>query len=62
MNELKDLLKFSSKNVLILPFATIIETGNHIAHCGDGNIRKKTAGKFCECIDKIIKNEAPWQY
>ena len=62
MKELKRLLKFSNDNVLILPFATIIETGNHIAHCGDGNVRRKTAEKFCECIDKTIKNEAPWQY
>lgn len=62
MRELKELLRNSSENVLILPFATIIETGNHIAHCGDGNMRRKTAQKFCECIKKTVENEAPWQY
>lgn len=62
MRELKELLKNSKSNTLILPFATIIETGNHIAHCGDGNQRRKTAEKFCKCIEKTVTNEAPWQY
>ncbi len=62
MRELKELLDQRGKNALILPFATIIETGNHIAHCGDGNQRRKAAVKFSECIDKTINNKAPWQY
>lgn len=62
MKELKDLLKDKKTNVLILPFATIIETGNHIAHGKDGNERRKAAQRFCECIQKTVKNEAPWQY
>ena len=40
MKELKGLLEQKDVNTLILPFATIIETGNHIAHCGDGNQRR----------------------
>lgn len=39
MAELKELVKEPNSNVLILPFATIIETGNHIAHCGDGHLK-----------------------
>lgn len=62
MKELKELLENRNQNALILPFATIIETGNHIAHCGDGGQRRKTAEKFSECIKKTINNEAPWQY
>lgn len=62
MAELKELVKETNSNVLILPFATIIETGNHIAHCGDGNKRRKCAEKFKECIERTVNNEAPWQY
>lgn len=62
MRELKSLLEHKGSNTLILPFATIIETGNHIAHCGDGTQRRKAATKFSECIDKTINNKAPWQY
>lgn len=47
--------------VLILPIATIIETGNHIAHIADGNIRRTTAQKFGEYLRKTAKGEAPWQ-
>lgn len=32
-----------AEDVLILPIATIIETGNHIAHISNGNIRRKIA-------------------
>lgn len=62
MRELKGLLEDTTQNVLILPFATIIETGNHIAHCADGHDRRKTAKKFVECIEKTINHDAPWQY
>lgn len=50
-----------SKDVLILPVATIIETGNHIAHIADGNIRRTIAGKFGEYLRKTAEGEAPWQ-
>lgn len=48
-------------DVLILPIATIIETGNHIAHISNGNIRRKIAGKFGEYLRKTAEGEAPWQ-
>ena len=47
--------------VLILPIATIIETGNHIAHISNGTIRRKIAGKFGEYLRKTAEGEAPWQ-
>lgn len=31
----------SQTETLILPLATIIETGNHIAHIGSGNVRRE---------------------
>lgn len=51
----------ASKEVLILPVATIIETGNHIAHIEEGHIRRKIAGKFGEYLRKTAEGEAPWQ-
>jgi len=47
---------------LILPLATIVETGNHIAHINDGNIRRKIAEKFAVFIRASLDNEAPWFY
>ena len=55
-------LKKSGSETLILPFATIIETGNHIAQNGDGNQRRACAKRFCDCIQKTIRGEAPWIY
>lgn len=45
---------------LILPFAAIIETGNHIAHIKDGNIRKVCADKMAMLLEMTARNEAPW--
>lgn len=45
----------------ILPMATIIETGNHIAQNGNGNIRRKTAQRFCEAVKGAFTGEAPYQ-
>lgn len=41
-----------NKEVLILPIATIIETGNHIAHISNGNSRRTIASKFGELFEK----------
>lgn len=57
--ELKKVIK--AKEVLILPIATIIETGNHIAHIDNGNIRRTIAQKFGEYLRKTAEGEAPWQ-
>ncbi|WP_294900346.1 hypothetical protein [uncultured Eubacterium sp.] len=50
-----------ANEVLILPIATIIETGNHIAHIADSNARRSIAGKFGEYLRKTAEGEAPWQ-
>jgi hypothetical protein len=45
----------------ILPMATIIETGNHIAQNGNGAVRRATATRFCEAVAGAFNGEAPWQ-
>ena len=49
-----------AKEVLILPVATIIETGNHIAHIPDGQSRRTIAGKFGEFLRMTAEGKAPW--
>jgi hypothetical protein len=44
----------------LLPMATIIETGNHIAQNGNGDIRRKIAIDFVEQVKATFKGDAPW--
>lgn len=48
---------------LLLPIATILETGNHIAHINDGRQRRVTAEKFVQLVQQALGNiegPAPW--
>lgn len=45
---------------LILPIASIIETGNHIAHISDGTLRRAIAGNFADYLRDTADNKAPW--
>ncbi|WP_392476953.1 hypothetical protein [Nostoc sp. C110] len=45
----------------LLPMATILETGNHIAQNGDGRMRRTTAIRFVEQVKAAFNGEAPWQ-
>lgn len=45
----------------LLPMATIIETGNHIAQNGDGTIRRKTAIRFVNEVKAAFEGKAPWR-
>jgi hypothetical protein len=59
---LKDYQIYEESGCLFfLPMATIIETGNHIAQNGDGNIRRKNANWFVEQVKAALKGEAPWE-
>lgn len=49
------------KEILIMPVATIIETGNHIAHIADGRSRRSITLKFQEYLRKTAESRAPWQ-
>lgn len=44
----------------ILPMATILETGNHIAQNGDGTTRRKTAKRFVDEVKAAFRGESPW--
>ncbi|MDW5418668.1 hypothetical protein R6242_19050 [Iodobacter sp. CM08] len=45
----------------ILPMATIVETGNHIAQNGDGGTRRQTAKRFCAAVEAAFMGSAPYQ-
>ncbi len=45
----------------VLPMATILETGNHIAQNGDGGTRRETAQRFCEQVTLAFSGKAPYQ-
>ncbi|MBR1740479.1 MAG: hypothetical protein IJ733_01160 [Lachnospiraceae bacterium] len=58
----KEWKKVLEKNeLLIMPAATIIETGNHIAHIAEGNVRRSIAGKFGEYLKRTANNDVPWK-
>lgn len=45
-------------STLVLPLATIIESGNHLSHCS-GDIYS-LAHKFCDILRKSVEGESPW--
>ena len=45
---------------LLLPIATIYETGNHIAQSGTSNQRLAVAQKFVEFVQAALSAEPPW--
>jgi len=53
--------RLDAKNTLILPITAIIETGNHIAHHGDGSHRRVVAEKFATILQHTRNGTAPWQ-
>lgn len=55
-------LRIDLSNTLVLPIATIIETGNHIAQISDGNVRRAKAEQMAKMLDDMINGEAPWVY
>lgn len=58
----EDYTEYSNNGcIFILPMATILETGNHIAQNGDGNIRRKTAKRFCEVVLGAFEGVAPYK-
>lgn len=45
----------------ILPMATIIGMGNHIAQNGDGTLRRNTAQRFCIAVKGAFSGDAPYR-
>jgi len=46
---------------LLLPMAAIIETGRHIAHLGDGGLRRRCAELYVDQVRQALNGSAPWQ-
>ncbi|ETX02195.1 MAG: hypothetical protein ETSY1_04460 [Candidatus Entotheonella factor] len=46
---------------LLLPLATIYETGNHIAQNGNGQQRRKTAERFVDQVRQAVRGENPFR-
>lgn len=46
--------------LLLLPLATIIETGNHIAQNGDGRQRRQAAERFAAQVMKALDGSSPF--
>lgn len=42
--------KVSNQETLVAPVATIVETGNHIAHIGDGTLRRRAAKRLVDIL------------
>jgi hypothetical protein len=58
----KDFEEFAGNNcTFILPMATIVETGNHIAQQGDGRVRRDTALRFVTAVKASFEEEPPWR-
>lgn len=47
-------------DMLILPAATVVETGNHIAQNGDGNQRRVCGQELKEVVQQSVEG-TPWQ-
>jgi hypothetical protein len=53
--------KVENGDVLFLPMATILETGNHIAQNGDGGQRRSCAHKFVVQVQQALKGQSPFK-
>lgn len=58
MRELKEHL--TQGNHLLLPMAAVVETGNHIAQCGNGTQKRSAAARFVTEVGKALRGDAPW--
>ena len=54
--------KIAEGTSLLLPIATIFETGNHIAHITsqDGSARRSTANRFVIAVTQALEGKAPY--
>ena len=52
--------KINKRESIILPMATIFETGNHIGQNGDGQQRRSAAKRFVETVKQAIEGESPF--
>lgn len=45
----------------ILPMATVLETGNHVAQNGSGGVRRTTALRFCDAVAAAFGAVPPYR-
>lgn len=46
---------------LFLPLATVMESGNHIAHLAEGYHRREAAHRFVRFTSEALEGSAPWR-
>lgn len=52
--------KIANKESLLLPMATIFETGRHLSQCEDGSRRRKVALEFVDFIQNALEGKTPF--
>lgn len=58
MQEMESLIQDAA--TLLLPMASVLETGNHIAQLTNGQNRRRAALRFCRQVQDAIDGTAPW--
>lgn len=57
-----DLEKYIEQGgTLLLPTVAVYETGNHIAQCDDGRVRRQLAERFSDWVSKALAGDIPFQ-
>jgi hypothetical protein len=59
MGELR--IHIEQQNHLLLPMAAVVETGNHIAHIGNGAQARAAADRFVAEVGRALRGESPWR-
>lgn len=52
--------RVAAGETLVLPTATIIETGNHIGQVADGGARRRCAERFARFLEQMAQDDPPW--
>ena len=58
MTQLED--RINAGDQLMLPIATVLETGNHIGQNGDGASRRACASRFVDVVKQAAEESVPW--
>lgn len=53
-------VKQGAREQFLMPIAVMIETGNHIAHCSEGDVRRSRAMTFVEFARTALSGSSPF--
>lgn len=53
--------RINAKDSFLLPFATILETGNHISRISDGRLRRVWASNMVKDVEDALNGIAPYR-